>query len=212
VTVRVVALLPVTIFPVLFPAKTTLVALRFLPVKVMFCPTLALLVKSFTTAAWKMNLLLVTVPPALVAETVEPDTTLAGTVTSTEPAFNTVNGALTPPIEMFVADPRLVPFRVKVDPTSLTSELVKEMVGRDVLDVLLLNEAVAVVDPAEVVTRKLPLCAPLGDRTVSLVPVGLTATTVTGVLTAAVLLVAGVNRVTVVPKASPRLVPTMSIA
>ena len=51
VTVREVALLE-TIFPVLLPPKTTLVAFRFLPVKVTFWPTLAALVKSLTTAAW----------------------------------------------------------------------------------------------------------------------------------------------------------------
>lgn len=44
--------LEVTIFPVLFPAKTTLVAFRFLPVKVTLWPTLAALVKLETTAAW----------------------------------------------------------------------------------------------------------------------------------------------------------------
>lgn len=94
----------------------------------------------------------VIVPPALVAEMVEPEVTPAGTVTDTLLAVSTLNGALTPPIAIVVDEPMLVPFRVKVSPTSLTSELARVIAGFEVVVLLAENNPAEVAVPPELVT------------------------------------------------------------
>ena len=99
-------------------------------------------------------MLVVTVPPRLVALIVEPEVTPSGTVTSTLLAVKTVKGALTPPIAMFDEEAKLEPVKVKVEPTSLTSEAVRVMLGFSVFDVLEENDLVAVPVPPVLVTLK----------------------------------------------------------
>jgi len=98
----------------------------------------------------------VTVPPRLVALIVEPDTASAGTVTTTLLAVKIENDAETRPILILVAEAMFVQFSVKVEPTSLTKDAVKVIVGLLVLVVLELNSAVAEAVPPPVVIFRLP--------------------------------------------------------
>ena len=95
-----------------------------------------------------------TVPPALVAEMVEPEVTPAGTVTDTLLALMTVNGALTPPIAMLVDEPRLVPVKVKLAPTSFTYEATRVIAGFAVAEVADVKAVAEVAVPPELVTLK----------------------------------------------------------
>jgi len=100
-------------------------------------------------------LLVVAVPPMLVALIVEPETTPAGTVTTTLFALKMLNGALTPPIAIAETEPKLVPVNVIVEPTSLTNDAAIVIVGFDVVVELALNVLDEAVPPV-FVTRKTP--------------------------------------------------------
>ena len=102
-----------------------------------------------------MNLLVVVVPPALVALIFEPETTPAGTVTTIEVALTIVNGAATSPMVTAETEPRLLPVRVMVEPTSLTKDAGIEIVGFAVTAELDAN-AVELAAPPELVTTKAP--------------------------------------------------------
>ena len=151
-------------------------------------------------------------PPGLVALIFEPDTTPAGTVITTVVALKMLNEAFTVPIVIAVAEARLVPLKVIVEPTSWTTEAVIVIAGFEVADELAENKAEEVAVPRELVTRKVPFWVAEGDSTVILVSAAFTERTVTGVLIAAVFVVAGVYRITEEVRAVPRLVPAMSIA
>ena len=97
-----------------------------------------------------------TVTPRLVALIVEPETAPAGTVTTTLLAVKIENGAATVPILMLEAEAMFVPFSVKVEPTYLTNDAVKVIVGLLVLVVLALNSELAEAVPPPVVTFRLP--------------------------------------------------------
>jgi len=151
-----VKLLPslMTGLAVLFPPNTIAVALMFLPTTVTVAPTTPLEVAVVITGAWKMSLVEVTVPPAFVTLMAEPETTPTGIVTLIVLASTTVNAAATVPIFTALADPRFVPVRVKVEPTSFTNEAGKVSDGLLVAAVLALNAVVPVAVPALVVTLK----------------------------------------------------------